>query len=241
MLIDETTLRKYYFMAITPQNRFLKNDLIVVGDLHGRVGLLEELQLMLMDTGSNLLFLGDLIDRAENKGDDLRVLEIVKDMREQPQEYGLNSCDSLMGNHESMFLDACRNHLAIGLWEQNGGSIDDLDEMRYHQHWLSTLPLYKKVGQTLFVHAGIRPGINLKNQHKEDLIWIREPFLSANDFRCHGIKRVVHGHTPSFTGGVVVKPNRINLDSAAFHTGLLSVYNHRSGEIFQIRANDAPF
>lgn len=228
-------------MAITPQNRFLKNDLIVVGDLHGQIGLLKELHHMLEGTEVNLLFLGDLMDRAETRGDDLHVLEIIKDMREQPKEHGINSCESLMGNHEAMFLAACRNYLAIGLWEQNGGDVENFDELRYHQHWLSELPLYKKIGQTLFVHAGIRPGINLKNQHKQDLIWIRDPFLNANDFRCHGIKKVVHGHTPSFTGGVVVKPNRINLDSAAFHTGLLSVYNHRSGEIFQIKATDAPF
>ena len=234
MIIEETTLKKYYQMAITQQNRFLENDLIVVGDVHGQVHLLKALRLMLQDTGVNLLFLGDLMDRAENKGDDLRVLEIIKDLRENPQRQGLNSCDSLMGNHEAMFLDACRNYAAIGLWEQNGGDVDSFDDLSYHKQWLSELPLYKKVGQTLFVHAGIRPGINLKNQHKQDLIWIRDPFLAAHDFRCHGIKRVIHGHTPNFCGGVQVTHNRINLDSGAFHTGILSVYNHRSGEVFQI-------
>ena len=228
-------------MAITPQNRFLENDLIVVGDVHGQVHLLKALRLMLQDTGVNLLFLGDLMDRAENKGDDLRVLEIIKDLRENPQRQGLNSCDSLMGNHEAMFLDACRNYAAIGLWEQNGGDVDSFGDLSLHKQWLSELPLYKKVGQTLFVHAGIRPGINLKNQHPQDLVWIRDPFLAAQDFRCHGIKRVIHGHTPNFCGGVQVTHNRINLDSGAFHTGLLSVYNHRSGEIFQISVPNLPF
>ena len=234
MIIEETTLKKYYQMAITQQNRFLENDLIVVGDVHGQVHHLERLRYIVKNTGIDLLFLGDLMDRAENKGDDLRVLEIIKDLREHPQDHGLNSCDSLMGNHETMFLDACRNYAAMGLWEQNGGDVDSFDELSYHKQWLSELPLYKKVGQTLFVHAGIRPGINLKNQHKQDLIWIRDPFLAAHDFRCHGIKRVIHGHTPNFCGGVQVTHNRINLDSGAFHTGVLSVYNHRSGEIFQI-------
>jgi serine/threonine protein phosphatase 1 len=234
MLIEETTLKKYYQMAITPQNRFLENDLIVVGDVHGQVHLLRELRSLVKDTGINLLFLGDLMDRAQNTGDDSLTLEIVRDMRENPKKFGINSCDSLMGNHEKMFLSTCENPQAGELWAQNGGDLESFYDLQFHQNWLKKLPLYKKVGQTLFVHAGIRPGINLKDQHTEDLVWIRDPFLAAQDFRCHGIKRVIHGHTPNFLGGVQVTHNRINLDSGAFFTGKLSVYNHRSGEIFQI-------
>lgn len=234
MIIEETTLKKYYQMAITQQNRFLENDLIVVGDVHGQVHLLKALRDTVKDTGIDLLFLGDLMDRAQNTGDDHHTLNIVKDMRENPEKFGINSCESLLGNHEKMFLSACSNYLAVGLWEQNGGDVEGFSDLQCHQDWLRELPLYKKMGQTLFVHAGIRPGVNLKDQHPQDLVWIRDPFLAAHDFRCHGIKRVIHGHTPNFCGGVQVTHNRINLDSGAFHTGVLSVYNHRSGEIFQI-------
>jgi serine/threonine protein phosphatase 1 len=34
-----------------------------------------------------------------------------------------------------------------------------------------------RVGDYLFVHAGIRPGVPLEEQRGADLRWIREPFI----------------------------------------------------------------
>ena len=70
---------------------------------------------------------------------------------------------------------------------------------------------------TLFVHAGVRPGVPLDAQDPDDLVWIREPFLSSDaDFG----KVVVHGHTPA--EAPEVRPNRINVDTGAFFTGRLT-------------------
>ena len=61
-----------------------------------------------------------------------------------------------------------------------------------HLAFLDACGLWRRVGGYLFVHAGIRPGVALEAQDRDDLIWIREPFLSSTaDF---GFK-VVHGHT----------------------------------------------
>ena len=58
--------------------------------------------------------------------------------------------------------------------------------------FLDACALKIRIGGYLFVHAGIRPGVPLAEQTRDDLIWIREPFLSSDaDF---GFK-VVHGHT----------------------------------------------
>jgi serine/threonine protein phosphatase 1 len=74
-----------------------------------------------------------------------------------------------------------------------------------------------RFGDFVFVHAGIRPGIDLDRQDPHDLVWIREPFLS--DPRDHGAV-VVHGHTPVETPDV--RGNRINIDTGAVYGGTLT-------------------
>jgi serine/threonine protein phosphatase 1 len=74
-----------------------------------------------------------------------------------------------------------------------------------------------RFGDYLFVHAGIRPGVELEQQRQTDLRWIREPFLF--DERDHGFV-VVHGHTIS--AEVDEQPNRIGIDTGAYRTGVLT-------------------
>ncbi len=74
-----------------------------------------------------------------------------------------------------------------------------------------------RIGDVLFVHAGIRPGVPLDGQAERDLVWIREPFLS---YRGALPVRVVHGHTPHERP--MVLPYRINVDTGAFATGRLT-------------------
>jgi serine/threonine protein phosphatase 1 len=74
-----------------------------------------------------------------------------------------------------------------------------------------------RAGGYLFVHAGIQPGVAMDRQQRDDLIWIREPFLSSTeDF---GFK-VVHGHT--IVPRVEHHPNRIAIDTGAVRSGVLS-------------------
>jgi serine/threonine protein phosphatase 1 len=62
------------------------------------------------------------------------------------------------------------------------------------------------------VHAGINPAVPLEQQSEEDLLWMREPFLSSD--RNFG-RLIVHGHTPLETGVPELRPNRLNLDTGA--------------------------
>jgi len=73
------------------------------------------------------------------------------------------------------------------------------------------------IGDYLFVHAGIRPGLAMELQSPADLLWIRGDFL--NSALEHG-KIVVHGHT--ITDHPDVRPNRIGIDTGAFATGRLT-------------------
>ena len=67
------------------------------------------------------------------------------------------------------------------------------------------------------MHAGINPDATLENQTLDDLIWMREPFLSSD--KDHGFT-VVHGHTP--VNKVENHGNRIAIDTGAVFGRLLS-------------------
>ncbi len=72
-------------------------------------------------------------------------------------------------------------------------------------------------GGYLFVHAGIRPGITLDKQTRDDLTTMRHPFLSTEQaFEAV----VVHGH--SSAPSVQIAPNRIGLDTGAGIGGKLT-------------------
>lgn len=101
-----------------------------------------------------------------------------------------------------------------------------------HRDFLAALPLWHGEEDLIFVHAGIRPGLPMGFQTEEDLIWIRDPFLS--DPRDHGAL-IVHGHTvqdrPVHCG------NRINLDGGAGYGRLLipAVFTGRRCDILTER------
>ncbi len=76
--------------------------------------------------------------------------------------------------------------------------------------FLRGLRLLHRLGGYVFVHAGLRPGVALAAQVPEDMLWIREPFLSATS-PLEAV--VVHGHT--IEPVPVVRRHRIGIDTGA--------------------------
>ena len=68
-----------------------------------------------------------------------------------------------------------------------------------------------------FVHAGIRPGLAMKDQEDVDLMWIRDEFMidvpASN-------RLVIHGHTPAATP--TFGPGRIGIDTGVYMGGPLT-------------------
>ena len=87
-----------------------------------------------------------------------------------------------------------------------------------HIQFLESLPIMLRIGRVLFVHAGIKPGIDLKKQKDSDLMWIRQPFLDEGP---QLPVLVIHGHTPARTP--TFGPQRIGIDTAVSATGRLTV------------------
>jgi len=88
---------------------------------------------------------------------------------------------------------------------------------REHVEFLESFGDSCRFGDYLFVHAGIRPGIEVDQQSQSDLRWIRDPFLY--DETDHGFV-VVHGHT--ITDEVEERSNRIGIDTGAYRSGVLT-------------------
>jgi serine/threonine protein phosphatase 1 len=211
-----------------------------VGDIHGRLDLLEDLLARIEEddrargrAASEIIFLGDLVDRGP---DSRGVVEHLMAVGAGPRPVRF-----LMGNHEQVFLRALEGDLkalrfliriggretllSYGITEEEYGDLayEDLALAarervpQAHVRFLAGFEKWIEVGDYLFVHAGVRPGIALEEQSASDLCWIRDDFLNHRD--SFG-PMVVHGH--SITQGVDVRANRIGIDTGAFASGRLT-------------------
>ena len=90
------------------------------------------------------------------------------------------------------------------------------------------------IGDFLFVHAGIAPGVALADQQVHNLRWIRHEFLDHHDDHGH---IVVHGHT--IAAAPEVRANRIGIDTGAYVHGRLTALVLEGSERRLITAGDS--
>ncbi|MGY2047787.1 metallophosphoesterase family protein [Methylobacterium sp. JK268] len=212
----------------------------VVGDVHGRCDLLDDVLIRVAaHTRANpgpeslLVLMGDYVDRGPHSASVLARLARLRDTR---------NVVALMGNHEAMMLSGLGSVDRLADWVRNGGQetllsygldptlrLGDAAQGRAfldeairtipadHLGCLRALRPCFALGDYFFAHAGVRPGRGLDQQRCEDLLWIREPFLSSSaDFGAV----VVHGHNP--VPRPDIRDNRINVDTGAYITGRLT-------------------
>jgi serine/threonine protein phosphatase 1 len=99
-----------------------------------------------------------------------------------------------------------------------------------HLRFISALEDICQIGRYCFVHAGIKPSVPLKKQSINDLTGIRDEFLNfGGDFGFI----VVHGHTP--VAEIEFLPNRINIDTGAYATNILSVIRIDADGVWVLR------
>jgi serine/threonine protein phosphatase 1 len=231
-----------------------------IGDVHGQIGKLEALldrcTRYCAGRAAQLVFIGDYVDRGP---DSRAVVELLLDLI--ARNPGGVIC--LSGNHEAVVLAAATQRLGtlpdkptMQEWlGGNGGGAATLasygveharDLPPEHLAWMAALPLFHDDGKRFFAHAGVRPGCPLDKQRKDDLLWIREPFLSyTGTFE----RLIVHGHTPVAARVADLRANRLNLDSGAGYDGPLTaaIFNDRSrdpiafltdrGDVRELRAD----
>lgn len=209
-----------------------------VGDIHGRadlfIALIEAVEVDNRECGpaeTTVILLGDLVDRGP---DSVNVLALAREWQR------FRKVHILAGNHEEMFLRGFESEDMLRHFLRHGGretlmsygmdaraysraTIDEVQAIMrtlVPQQDIDFIAQFENVvtiGDYIFVHAGIEPGIPLTEQHVSKLRWIREPFLSHREPH-DGV--IVHGHT--ITEEPEDQGNRIGIDTGAYASGRLT-------------------
>jgi serine/threonine protein phosphatase 1 len=213
-----------------------------IGDIHGRADLLDDLLTQIdadlrtcaLADRPALVFLGDYIDRGTQSRQVIDRLLALSRAR--------YDCHFLRGNHEVALLNFLERPASGQTWLNYGGAetlyaygvkapVSGASERDFrnaasalrmalpqsHLEFLQGLQLYARLGDYLFVHAGLRPGKPLARQNETDLLEIRDPFLKS---KARWPFTIVHGHSP--VTEAARGHGRIALDTGAYATGKLS-------------------
>lgn len=219
-----------------------------IGDVHGCLDQLLDAEARILGdlsiTGGNgiVVMLGDYVDRGPNSAGVLAHL--------RRQTAGPFKRVILCGNHDDVLSSLLENPPNISDWIEAGGRATlmsyglDIDYLTSRSQlstnalahlireaipqgdisFLKMLPISLQIGNYLFVHAGVRPGVEFDFQSDEDLMWIREPFISSGP---QLELMVIHGHTPSSRPSM--GPGRIGIDTKAYASGNLTVLKIDAG------------
>lgn len=218
----------------------LGHRIYAVGDIHGRVDCLSDLLQKMHNhmrqypvADNTVVFLGDYVDRGPHSK------EVVDCLLEHPLPA---KNIYLMGNHEYVLLLFLKGEFPYKVWLRWGGeatltsygvvpcSPDAVDEevgevraqlesriSAAHKQFYAQLQLTYEAGDYLFVHAGVRPGLELGKQQMEDLLFIREDFLNEP---VSIDKTIIHGHT--VFKEPFIRDKSIGIDTGAYATGILT-------------------
>lgn len=212
----------------------------VIGDVHGCFDQLMSLEQKIYaekkssEQDDLIITLGDYVDRGPRSAD------VIEHLLAPPEANFERIC--LLGNHELAMLDYLENRLPLQSWMRLGGTqtllsygidIDRLETLyskskqvdekirelvpNSHKQFLKDLPILIQTRRFLFVHAGIRPNVDIEDQKDHDLITIRDEFYKNADLSDY---IVIHGHTP--VKSPQLKTNRLNIDTGAYRSGVLS-------------------
>jgi serine/threonine protein phosphatase 1 len=220
-----------------------------IGDIHGRNDLLVQLLAKIEaddaargGAETQIIFLGDLVDRGPDSAD---VIDTAMALSKQGRNVRY-----LMGNHEEVFVQACRtgDPKTLRFFLKIGGDATlqsypitraeyvelDIEQLaarlktlvpEAHLAFLESFEDMIVIGDYAFVHAGVRPGVPLSAQKKSDLRWIRDEFVGQ---RGDLEKVIIYGHT--IYDEVDERGSRIGIDTGAYDSGVLTAIGLEGGE-----------
>jgi serine/threonine protein phosphatase 1 len=220
-----------------------------IGDIHGRndlfMQLLEQIEADDAARGAaqtQIILLGDLVDRGPDSAGVIETAMALKSRRPNTAY--------LMGNHEEVFVAACRKRdtKTLRFFIRIGGEATimsypisrseylalDMEQLcarlatlipEQHLAFLESFDDQIIIGDYAFVHAGIRPGVPLAQQKASDLRWIRDEFVAQ---RGDLEKVIIYGHT--IYDDADERGSRIGIDTGAYESGKLTAIGLQGGD-----------
>lgn len=235
----------------------MSQTIYAIGDIHGQREMLTDALAQIENDGgrdARIVFLGDYVDRGPDSRGVIDILAqglaegrnwtCIKGNHDRLFEWFIEP--PMPRNDPHLIIGYDWTHKNIGGRETMASyGIEVPDRIRSgelaeqvravvpdeHLAFLRDLTLQQRIGDRLFVHAGIRPGVALEEQAEDDLLWIRDPFLE--DTSDHGVL-VVHGHT--MVDAPDRRVNRLNLDTGAGKGKPLTIAVFDGPEIFRLGA-----
>lgn len=217
--------RKAYNQTLANGISVMNKRLFAIGDIHGCFDSLKELveNKIQLQKNDKLILLGDYIDRGDKSKE---VVDFIIEL----QQTGFDVIP-LIGNHESMLLDAYETEKNISRWIQNGGevtlksfeigSLKDI-ESKYIM-FFKDLKYYYSFEDYLFVHAGFNDNVVNPFIDYYSMLWNCKESYTNPLFEN---KTIIHGHKPimisKYEESVPSKLNVINIDTGC-------VYNDKEG------------
>ncbi|WP_181705739.1 metallophosphoesterase family protein [Chthonobacter rhizosphaerae] len=217
-----------------------------VGDVHGCLRELLDLEAVILADAAGapatVVYLGDYVDRGPLSSGVVNHLI-------QPSPPGITRI-CLRGNHEEYLLGFLSEPGANAGWLDVDGRLTlasygvevprrvngrvaqsvraEALQMIPPEHvaFLSGLPFIARTEGYVFVHAGLRPGVDLSAQSKVDLLLFKDWHLARH---VEAPFRIVHGHTVRFTP--LIDERHICLDTGVWRTGRLTAARFRDGEV----------
>lgn len=216
--------------------------IFALGDIHGCFNPLKELieNKIQLQKNDKLIFLGDYIDRGPNSKE---VVDYIIELIDN--EYDIVT---LLGNHESMLIDAYFNTTSVSKWIQNGGaetlksfeinSLINLDSK--YLDFFNNLKSYFEHDEYLFVHAGFNDEHENPFVDQYSMLWTsREKYVNSllKD------RTIIHAHAPvslDITKKQITNNSKvINIDAGCVYStpnlGKLIAYEVNTRSIFIVK------
>ncbi len=176
----------------------MKKRYYIVGDIHGHLSKLKKIISAVSNdikAEDKFIFLGDYIDRGPCS---FEVIDYLIDLSSKYKTVFLT------GNHEDMLIRFVTKGDNYNNYIRNGGgytiksyiaNMNDFIIPEHHIKFFNSLKLYYENDEFIAVHAGLNPeALNIKEQKRYDLIWIREEFYQ---YLGRWEKTIIFGHTPT--------------------------------------------
>ncbi len=196
---------------------------LAIGDIHGCARALETLlEFVQPQRSDTIIFLGDYIDRGP---DSCRVIDVIIELNRQC------TVVALTGNHEIMLRRAVDDREAMSHWMRHGGwatlqsylqagapaGLGGIPERHWQFFEEQTLD-YWETDDSIFVHAGLGPELDLDEQPDFLLFW--QPFSDPTVHKSG--KQIICGHSHQESGMPALFDRGICIDTWAHAGGWLT-------------------